>query len=161
MKINEILLEKIENISVTKNFFNFGSMRDLDVLETVLGRKVNKKDVKRAYLSGYIAMKVKNEVYPALKKGDGITKGILVFNLSLLDLKKIDFYEEGLYDTTIKYVRLIADPSMVYKAQVYSKNSSKLKITNIPWNFDHYRDKLKDEYIKEVKIFMKDFTKVI
>lgn len=149
------LLELQQIIDPEQTLFNFGSMRDTRVFEAVLGREINTVDLQPAYLRAWRTMKVEGEMFPALAKTgnmDTIVEGTLAINLTEADLKRIDFYEEGLYGLEILPIHTAG--GLAY-AQVYAFNAGLVPYGE-DWDFDWYKDN-NTEYLTEVVELMKRF----
>jgi hypothetical protein len=149
------LLELQQIIDPVQTLFNFGTMRNTRVFETVLGREINPADLQPAYLRAWRTMKVEGEMYPALAKTgnmDSVVEGTLAINLTKDDLKRIDFYEEGLYGLEILPIHTAG--GLAY-AQVYAFNAGVLPIGE-DWDYDWYEAN-NTEYLTEIVEFMKEF----
>ncbi len=150
------LLELQQIIDPAQALFNFGSMRDTQVLEAVLGRSVREEDLQPAYLRGWRTMQVKGEMFPALAKTgnmDSIVEGTLAINLDEDDMQRVEFYEDGLYG--VEVLPLVTAGGIAY-AQVYAFNAGVLPIQE-DWDFDWYQDNNK-QYLADTIEFMKEFT---
>lgn len=157
MRYFELLNETVHDLDVTKNFFNFGSMRDLSIFEAVLDHEIPEENIHAAYLTEHEVVNVIGKIYPALiKNPDRSVKGILVEGLTKNDIWRMDQYKEGLYETEIIHVNLERDPSIEVVTQIYSIHSPKLELTEDPWSFDYYRTNIVPDYLTEVKEFMKN-----
>ncbi|MEO1720917.1 MAG: gamma-glutamylcyclotransferase family protein, partial [Pseudomonadota bacterium] len=61
-----------------KPIFFFGTLRDPELLEVVLGRSLRAGELRPARASGVVAWKVADEAYPMLREEDGgIAEGAL------------------------------------------------------------------------------------
>lgn len=153
MKLYEI--QQNSNSDPKTKFFNFGSMRDLDIFEIVLGRNISRSDIKPAHITGYRAVNVKGEKFPALIKTNNdkdVVEGILVSNLTPKDVDRMEYYEEGLYKF---HVLSVITQQAIVQAQVYDTVASdKLDLTDEDWNFDRYVKKYKAKYRTEVDDLM-------
>ena len=78
--------------------FVFGSLRDSEVLEVVLGRVATDIRTNIARLQGYRAVKLPDESYPVLLVAPGSTvEGELLLGLSAEDFRRIAFFENQEY----------------------------------------------------------------
>ena len=149
------LLELQQIIDPEQTLFNFGSMRDKRVFEAVLGREVKVEDLQPAYLRAWRTMKVEGEMFPALAKTgnmDTVVEGTLAINLTENDLKRIDFYEEGLYGLEILPIHTAG--GLAY-AQVYAFNAGLVPVGE-DWDYDWYEAN-NTEYLAEVVEFMREY----
>lgn len=134
--------------------FNFGTMRDRQILELVLGHAA--EDTQDAKLTGYRTARVKGKPYPALIKtdDDSDVSGLLVGGLSPEDLKRIEYYEEGLYG--IKVLSVTTKGKTV-KAKVYADYKDLPVLKDKDWNFETFLKEEKPDYIKEVEEWMSGY----
>ncbi len=155
MRLFEILEKK--ELALNTSIFNFGSMRDKQILNIVLGRIVSEQDMEDAYMKGYNTYRVEGQVYPALIQDNvSITEGTLVHNLTPKDLDRIQYYEAGLFGTEVLPVYTKRDDEPKY-AQVYVKNSTKVKVLDEEWDFEEYQKNIKP-YVKEIKEWMEEYN---
>lgn len=149
------LLELQQIIDPTQTLFNFGSMRDNRVFEAVLGREVKAEDLQPAYLRAWTLKRVEGEMFPALAKSgkmDTVVEGTLATNLTEEDLKRIDFYEDGLFGMEVLPVHTAGG---IAYAQVYAYNAGVLPISE-DWDYDWYKDNNK-QYLADTVEFMKGY----
>ncbi|KKN37443.1 hypothetical protein LCGC14_0763460 [marine sediment metagenome] len=136
-------------------FFNFGTMRDRQILELVLGHAA--EDTQDAKLTGYRTARVKGKPYPALIKTDDdsdVVSGLLVGGLSPEDLKRIEYYEEGLYGIKVLSVTI---KGKTVKAKVYADYKDLPVLKDNDWNFETFLKEEKPDYIKEVEEWMSGY----
>lgn len=82
----------------TKSLFVFGTMRDRDVLELVLGRALAPERYRAATIEGYRITLVPDERYPTLVKAPGQhAHGEVVHGLDGTDLDRVLFFESDEY----------------------------------------------------------------
>ena len=78
--------------------FFFGSLRDKDLLEIVLGRDVARSDLADAQALGYAALTLAHEPYPYLSVRPGhAAEGVVVRNLTDADVQRLEYFEEAEY----------------------------------------------------------------
>ncbi|MEO1491261.1 MAG: NUDIX domain-containing protein [Pseudomonadota bacterium] len=78
--------------------FFFGSLRDRALLEIVLGRSVASDEIIIAKAEGYAARCLRDEAYPVLFASPGaVADGVVVDNLSALDMRRLVFFEDAEY----------------------------------------------------------------
>lgn len=79
-----------------KNLFFYGTLRHLPLLEIVLGKPPGTLSLRPAVLSGHRVAAVAEGPYPMLVTDQGArAAGIVVENLGISDLARLDFYEGG------------------------------------------------------------------
>lgn len=155
MRLFEI--ESKDDLKLNTSIFNSGSLRDEQILKIVLGHSIPKENIEKAYIKGYKAMKVEGHLFPVLMEDTvSILEGILVSNLSPEDLKRIDYYEEGMFGTELLPVHLKKNDEE-RQAQVYSKHSPKLKVLDQEWNFAEFQKAARPKYIKDTKKWMEKY----
>ena len=78
--------------------FFFGSLRDQTLLEVVLDRKVATADLVQASAPDHAALCLAHEAYPYLAKRPGqAAEGVVVFNLTDIDVARLEYFEEAEY----------------------------------------------------------------
>jgi len=158
MRLFEFQTNNKEKLRFNSNIFNFGSLRDDEIFKIVLGRNISEKNIKKAYIKGYKTVKVENQLYPTLIKDNvTITEGNLIFNLIPKDLKRINFYENGLYGTEILSV-FLKNSDKEIMSNVYSIYSTKIKPLDEEWYFEEFKKEARPNYIKEVKEWMEKYN---
>ena len=110
--------------------FLYGTLRDLPLLEVVLGHAVTAVP---ARLADHCAMAVRGETYPAIRAEPGaVAEGILI-EPSDEDLRRLDFYE-GAYHYELKRLLVEAKGSAV-TADVYFPTDHQPPADG-PWDFE-------------------------
>ncbi|MEM6623068.1 MAG: gamma-glutamylcyclotransferase [Pseudomonadota bacterium] len=113
--------------------FFFGSLRDRELLEVVLGRPVSSEDRRGAVALGYQARTLAAEAYPHLAPTPGNrADGIVVSNLTAADLDRLIYFEEAEYGLAPIDVQTDAG---VVSAQ-YFQATAKAVPTDDVWDFD-------------------------
>lgn len=138
--------------------FNFGTMRDRQIFELVLGHAA--EDTQGAKLTGYRTVRVEGKPYPALIKTDDesdVVSGILAGGLSSEDLKRIEYYEYGLYG--IKVLPVTTDEGKTVKAKVYSDYKDLPVLKDKDWEFETFLKEEKPKYIEEVEEWMRGYDR--
>lgn len=83
--------------------FVFGSLRDVDILEAVLGDGIAHVTAEPAALGGFRVRRARHEIFPILipepqvVEAQGEVPGLLLHGLTEADLDRILFYEGGGY----------------------------------------------------------------
>jgi len=82
-------------------FFFYGTLRDADVLEAVLGRPVAPADIRAASLRDHRAMTVSGDTYPvAVSRPGAVMPGVVVSGLGAHDEARLRHYEGADYGVT-------------------------------------------------------------
>lgn len=80
------------------DLFFFGSLRDSDLLDCVLGRTVDPACILPARAHGWLACELEEEAYPYLAETPGAAAdGIVVTGLSADDMERLEYFEEAEY----------------------------------------------------------------
>ena len=111
-----------------------------------------------AQLPDYKRFTVQGEVYPAVLKAQGVvTKGILYFNVSEPDLKKLDQFEGEIYFP--EKVEVFDIEGKKEHAIVYClKDDFKHLKSSIDWDFDYFlRHHLKNFLWKVVTLSLTEY----
>ena len=135
------------------DYFFFGTMRDRDVLELVVGRRVADADREPATLPGYRLARAIDESYPALvPHAGGRIEGLLVRRLSAVEVERIMWFEGKEYASRTVEVELRGGaraPALIYVP------TEVLEITEEGWDFDLWRRTEKDLLMTLVRGHMK------
>lgn len=76
--------------------FVYGTLRDIALLEAVVGHPVPAGDRHTARLGGHAARWVEGQAFPVLvRDADGVAEGLLLTGLDAQDMARLDFYEGG------------------------------------------------------------------
>ena len=88
------------NGAVSTIFF-YGSLRDLELLEIVLGRRIDPADLEPVHADGFAARRLATEMYPMLVPTPGErAEGVLFRQAAEADITRLAFFEEAEYDLT-------------------------------------------------------------
>ncbi|GMG83765.1 hypothetical protein LNKW23_29790 [Paralimibaculum aggregatum] len=78
--------------------FFYGSLRDRELIEIVLGRAVAPADLAPARAAGFATRRARGEDYPMLVPEAGaVAEGVLLSGLSAADLERLAYFEEAEY----------------------------------------------------------------
>ncbi len=117
--------------------FFYGTLRDLDLLATVLGHPVG--SAVPARLPGYRVVWAQGEAFPmALPDANAEAEGLLVDGLDAQDLARLAFYEGGFSYATVT-VQVTADGA-VRHAQVFLPEPG-LWQPGAPWSLADWQDR--------------------
>lgn len=134
-------------------YFFFGTLRDLDVLEVVIGRSVSNGDVKAAEISGYRLVRVIDESYPALVgDADGRVEGVFVSGLKAMEIERLAWFEGKEYMPKAVEVRLTeSGEGMEASIQVPTQH---LETTDDDWEFQSWKRNEKEHLISLTRAHM-------
>ncbi|MEM6635996.1 MAG: NUDIX domain-containing protein [Pseudomonadota bacterium] len=77
-------------------FFFFGTLRDLPLLEVVLGGPLDSARVKSARLPGWLAHRAAGETFPVLRANEtAVADGIILKDVRPEEAARLDYYELG------------------------------------------------------------------
>jgi len=118
------------------DLFFYGSLRDHELTEVVLGRKVEQAAVLPASAYGYATRRVLREAYPILVEAPGRqAEGVVLVDLSDADLDRLSFFEEAEYGLVPISVMTDAGP----RDALYFQGTTKLDETDADWDYQHWR----------------------
>ncbi|MEL6478509.1 MAG: gamma-glutamylcyclotransferase family protein [Pseudomonadota bacterium] len=113
--------------------FFYGSLRDRELLDVVLGRAVPVHDFVAAEVSGMAARCLATEAYPVLVPAPGQTaEGRVLYHVTPEDLARLEFFEEAEYGLVPISVRTSQG---LVEAQ-YFCGTGKAAETDTAWDFD-------------------------
>lgn len=119
-----------------KTLFFYGTLRHVPLVECVLGRDSGTIDFAAASLSDYVARSAPDGLYPVLRKHAGAkTPGIVVRDLSVNDIARLNYYEGG-FDYELHAVTLTSGEA----AQVYLPGETVSHIEDL-WDFGGWLDR--------------------
>lgn len=122
------------------NFFFYGTLCHLPLLETVLGRRV---EIQSARLGGWRAHWATGRPHPMLvEDAEASVEGILVAGLMTDDLDRLDFYEGGFDHLTRKLS--VETANSVETALVYFP-SADVWTPGAPWRLADWLEQIGDE----------------
>ena len=135
--------------------FSFGTLRDDEVLEVVLGRSTS--DIERipARLRGYRVARLPDESYPVLIESDGdAVEGLLLCGLTELDFDRISFFENAEYGLETCRVEL-ADSTEV--EAVFCSEGATNEGPRTPWTLEDWQRTEKQKFMEIISRYMKLF----
>lgn len=115
------------------SLFFYGTLRHVPLLEAVLGRVIDPARFQDAVLPEHEVFAVRGEVFPMICEGGSGAQGILVHDLSEVDVERLRFYEGG-YDYDLEPVSVLVD-GCSKPAQVFFSEPGSLE-TDGPWSLD-------------------------
>ncbi|MEP1766070.1 MAG: NUDIX domain-containing protein [Sulfitobacter sp.] len=120
---------------MTKALFFYGSLRDLSLLDIVLGRPLPAIEVTPTHLDNFAVFGVKEGPFPMLVAQQGAAAdGVLVSGLTDHDIDRLNFYEGGFSYDLIQVTLANGTSAQVYfcPPQTWTKTT--------PWDFDVWAD---------------------
>ena len=86
----------VESIAKTKTLFFYGTLRDHEVREAVIGDQAKQLNLVDGYLIGYKLFRVKNTNYPLIvreKSSSNKINGLVATGLDKQVIRKLDMFE--------------------------------------------------------------------
>ncbi len=117
-------------------FFFYGSLMDLELLETVIDRDTAHLTFVSGWIEGYVAETAQGYTFPTLvEHRHGRVNGLLAKGLTGDDVARIAYFEDTEYDrVTLDVTTAETDVA----AQVFVATQA-LKSSGERWDFDHWR----------------------
>lgn len=136
-----------------KPLFFYGTLRDLDVLGTVLGRRVPASRLEPARLPGHRVARVPDESYPVLVVAAGDAAEGVVFDdfAGAEDMERILFFESFEYAPMQRTV--IAEQRGSVQAQVFAE-AQMLPGAAEPWSLEHWQRRHKPRFLEMTRRYM-------
>jgi hypothetical protein len=135
-------------------FFFFGTLMDRDVLEQVLARPVDDRELCVAHLPGYRRVRTARALYPMLVPDpDGVVEGVVLREVSMRDEVRIRHFEDGEYVDRCVSARLasgVTQPVRVFFAQ------AALGETDEPWDLARWAAEHKADFLIQCRVWMGD-----
>lgn len=124
--------------------FVYGTLRDDDVIQAVLGRPLAELSPTRAHLPGYTALRVAGQVYPGLRTSSETASGLLLHGLTAADLNRLDAFEGEAYERVA--VTVSADGAS-HAAFVYLPRAF-VELTKDVWSLEDWRRSGKADFLR-------------
>ena len=125
------------------NLFVYGTLMDADIMGRVTGSAYQSQE---ATLQEYSRRTVRGEVYPAIIKQSGCcVDGVVYFNISLLDIDRLDKFEGSLYERIEVEVIFNNGERVSSHTYVISTKSAHL-LSNDNWSYDNFLAKHKNQF---------------
>lgn len=119
-----------------KPIFFFGSLRDLDLLQIVLGRAVAEDAVIDARAPGFSTRRLAEESYPILVESEGAeAPGRVLLDYDAADLARLEYFEEAEYGLEDIQVTTANEPMDAR----YFAATGKATHTDLSWDFAHWQ----------------------
>jgi hypothetical protein len=126
--------------------FFFGTLRDRDVLEVVLGRSLDDLEHEPATLPGHRLARVIEESYPALVEDPvGSVEGELVRGLGERDIARIGWFEGEEYET--RRVEVVVRAGGAREWAIIQTPTEALEVAAGDWNYAAWQRDEKGELL--------------
>ena len=133
-------------------FFFFGSLRDHDILEAVIGRPFPRRAFPAARLPDHRLERMAKETFPLLVAAPGASApGIVVEGLQAADIARIHFFESVEYEPRLHPVELAAGG--VLDCHLFAATAL-AGVTGEPWRFDDWAARHKAKELREARLWM-------
>ncbi len=115
------------------SIFFYGSLRDRDLLEAVLGRPVDPSHLEPARVTGFAALRLATEAYPVLLPAPGrVAEGVIFHQPTEADVARLVFFEEAEYALMPITVATARGPVECR----YFRGTDKPTASAVDWDFD-------------------------
>ena len=146
-KIKKELANSIKKYAM----FFYGTLRAIEVREAVLGKDIDKHKSNKAIIYKHQVYKVMNANYPLItytNNSQDKVEGLLVHNISEVELKKLDAFEGKNYFRAKAQVEV---HGQLFNVEIYMPD--KTMETDQIWDFDDwYKNNIEDFFKKEFNI---------
>lgn len=133
--------------------FVFGSLKDPDVLEVVLGRAPGDIECVPAKLRGYRVARLPDESYPVLTESPGgIADGLLLKDLGQEDLDRIAFFEN--YEYTFRRCVVEELPAAREVEALYCDEGETASGPREAWSLEEWQRAHKRGFIEDTRRYM-------
>jgi hypothetical protein len=133
-------------------FFFFGSLRDHDILETVIGRPFPRRPFPPAQLPDHRLERMARETFPLLVAAPGArAPGVVVEGLEEADIERIFFFESVEYEACLHSISLTAGGTL--DCHLFAATKAK-EPTGEPWRFDDWAARHKAKELHEARLWM-------
>lgn len=137
------------------NLFFFGSLRDADLFQIVVGRSLNEFATSSAKLVGYSVSRAAHFPFPVVNADQlGEAEGIFVSGFTDQEIERVAYYETNeydLYDVTIQIDEGGFETAGVFFATEH------LEVSNEPWSLETWTKTAKPLALIEAEIAMAQF----
>ena len=146
-KIKKELANSIKKYAM----FFYGTLRAIEVREAVLGKDIDKHKSNKAIIYKHQVYKVMNANYPLItytNNSQDKVEGLLVHNISEVELKKLDAFEGKNYFRAKAQVEV---HGQLFNVEIYMPD--KTMESDQIWDFDDwYKNNIEDFFKKEFNI---------
>lgn len=136
-------------------FFFFGSLRDNEILEAVIGRPLPRRELLAASLPGHRLERMARETFPLLvEAADEVAPGVVVEGLIEADIARIHFFESIEYEPQTHTVEMVAGGLLACQVFVATAASGR---TGEPWRYEDWRPGHQARELREARLWMAFF----
>ncbi len=133
-------------------FFFFGSLRDHDILEVVIGRTLPRRARPVARLPDHRLERMAKETFPLLVAAPGDrAPGVVVEGLETGDIERIHFFESVEYEPRLHAVELAAGGTL--DCHLFAATAV-AGATGEPWHYDDWAARHKAKELREARLWM-------
>ena len=133
-------------------FFFFGSLRDGQILEVVIGRPLPQRALPAASLPGYRLERMARETFPLLVEAvDEVAPGVVVEGLLEADIARIHFFESIEYEPQTHTVDLAAGGRRA--CQIFAATAAGGR-TGEAWRYEDWRPRHQARELREARLWM-------
>ncbi|MDJ0947196.1 MAG: gamma-glutamylcyclotransferase family protein [Kiloniellales bacterium] len=133
-------------------FFFFGSLRDHDILEVVIGRSFPRRPFPAGHLPDHRLERMAKETFPLLVAAPGAqAPGIVVEGLETADIERIHFFESVEYEPRLHTVELAAGGTLDCHLFAATPVAG---VTGEYWHYDDWAARHKAKELREARLWM-------
>lgn len=135
-------------------FLFFGTLMDRDVLEQVLARPVDDRELSPAHLHGYRRVRTARALYPMLVPDpDGVVEGVVLHEVSARDAARVRHFEADEYVDRWVPVRLVSGEAL--RVRVFFA-LDEMGVTDEPWELARWAAEHKADFLARCRVWMQD-----
>ena len=135
-------------------FFFFGTLMDRDVLEQVLARPVDDRELSAARLPGYRRVRTACALYPMLVPDPGgVVEGVVLREASARDEARIRHFEADEY--VDRWMPVSLPPGGTRRVRVFFA-LAELGETDEPWDLARWAAEHKAGFLAQCRVWMRD-----
>ncbi len=139
---------------MSNKLFFFGSLRDADLFEIVIGRPLSAFKCSHAVLADHTVERLKEFPYPRLVRAPGRNAtGLLVGGLEHWEIERTSFYETAEYDLITLAVNT-STGTVDTGCYIATDSLETMAETGISWSIDEWREDAKTTAMAEAEIAM-------
>lgn len=135
------------------DYFFYGTLRDLDVLSLVLGRRIVPTRLKPARLAGYRCLYVKGASFPVIVPAtpDDTVEGCVLEAVDAHEARRLRRYEGVRYSEMT--VSVAVEGQGTAAARVFRPRAG-LAATDEPWRLEAWQRRHKRDFLRRVRGWM-------
>ncbi len=133
-------------------FFFFGSLRDHDMLEAVIGRTFPRRPFPSAHLYDHRLERMAKATFPLLVAAPAArAPGVVVEGLEAADIERIHFFESVEYEPRLETVELTGGGAL--DCHLFAATAV-AGATGEPWHYEDWAARHKAEELREARLWM-------